>query len=146
MIHGSSPCGLPHSDFHGSTLARNSPWLFAACRVLLRRLMPRHPPYALSTLTFLYFLYPYLSKNNLLNVLGGGERDRTDDLLLAKQALSQLSYTPLIMGLIGVEPMTSPLSGVRSNQLSYRPTHRASHRYGERKPGDRSPGSPLLSK
>jgi hypothetical protein len=26
--------------------------------------------------------------------VGGGERDRTDDLLLAKQALSQLSYTP----------------------------------------------------
>jgi hypothetical protein len=25
---------------------------------------------------------------------GGGERIRTDDLLLAKQALSQLSYTP----------------------------------------------------
>ena len=25
---------------------------------------------------------------------GGGERDRTDDLLLAKQALSQLSYGP----------------------------------------------------
>ncbi len=26
---------------------------------------------------------------------GGGERDRTDDLLLAKQALYQLSYTPV---------------------------------------------------
>jgi hypothetical protein len=26
--------------------------------------------------------------------ISGGERDRTDDLLLAKQALSQLSYTP----------------------------------------------------
>ena len=25
---------------------------------------------------------------------GGGERDRTDDLLVANQALSQLSYTP----------------------------------------------------
>ena len=25
---------------------------------------------------------------------GGAERDRTDDLLLAKQALSQLSYSP----------------------------------------------------
>ena len=25
---------------------------------------------------------------------GGGERDRTDDHLLAKQVLSQLSYTP----------------------------------------------------
>ncbi len=30
-----------------------------------------------------------------LQRLGGGERNRTDDLLLAKQALSQLSYTPL---------------------------------------------------
>jgi hypothetical protein len=32
---------------------------------------------------------------------GGGERDRTDDLLLAKQALSQLSYTPLEAALGG---------------------------------------------
>ena len=31
---------------------------------------------------------------NRLRRFGGGERDRTDDLLLAKQALSQLSYTP----------------------------------------------------
>ncbi len=30
----------------------------------------------------------------LLYIHGGGERARTDDLLLAKQALSQLSYTP----------------------------------------------------
>ena len=27
---------------------------------------------------------------------GGDNRDRTDDLLLAKQALSQLSYTPVL--------------------------------------------------
>ena len=27
-----------------------------------------------------------------LSLFGGAERDRTDDLLLAKQALSQLSY------------------------------------------------------
>ena len=33
---------------------------------------------------------------NIVIRFGGGERDRTDDLLLAKQALSQLSYTPLI--------------------------------------------------
>ena len=31
---------------------------------------------------------------DLSRISGGGERDRTDDLLLAKQALSQLSYTP----------------------------------------------------
>ena len=65
---------------------------------------------------------------------GGGERTRTDDLLLAKQALSQLSYTPVqgsgirdqgssllipdtrMVGLGGLEPPTSRLSGVRSNQ------------------------------
>ena len=28
-------------------------------------------------------------------LIGGGERDRTDDPLLAKQVLSQLSYTPM---------------------------------------------------
>ena len=54
-------------------------------------------------------------------MLGGARRDRTADLLLAKQALSQLSYGPGMVGLGGFEPPTSPLSGVRSNQLSYRP-------------------------
>ena len=35
------------------------------------------------------------ARERLRVAAGGGERDRTDDLLLAKQALSQLSYTPL---------------------------------------------------
>ena len=63
--------------------------------------------------------------------IGGGERDRTDDLLLAKQALSQLSYTPVMVGLRRVELLTSPLSGVRSNQLSYRPGNVSSLRSTE---------------
>ena len=33
---GIAPAGLPHSDIHGSLPACRSPWLFAACRVLLR--------------------------------------------------------------------------------------------------------------
>ena len=63
-----------------------------------------------------------LSKNEKQTRLrtGGGERDRTDDLLLARQALSQLSYTPEIMvGQGGLEPPTSRLSVVCSSQLSY---------------------------
>ena len=53
--------------------------------------------------------------------VGGADRDRTDDPLLAKQVLSQLSYSPIMVGLGRFELPTSPLSGVRSNQLSYRP-------------------------
>src|SRR5436305_9596518 len=69
---------------------------------------------------------------------GGARRDRTDDLLLAKQALSQLSYGPgperthprpefrtreSLVGLGRLELPTSRLSSARSNQLSYKPEH-----------------------
>ena len=58
-----------------------------------------------------------------LHDYGGADRDRTGDPLLAKQVLSQLSYSPLYMvGLDRLELSTSPLSGVRSSHLSYRPS------------------------
>ncbi len=41
--------GLPHSEIPGSTIARISPGLFAACHVLHRLLAPRHPPNALTS-------------------------------------------------------------------------------------------------
>ena len=57
---------------------------------------------------------------------GGGGRDRTDDLMLAKHALSQLSYAPhgegsggTVVGQGRLELPTSRLSSARSNQLSY---------------------------
>ena len=69
----------------------------------------------------------------VLSSSGGDSGARTRSLRLAKPALSQLSYIPNVMaeelaageemvGLSGLEPPTSRLSGVRSNQLSYRPT------------------------
>ena len=72
---------------------------------------------------------PKIELENMINVfstsnlyIGGGERDRTDDPLLAKQVLSQLSYTPNFMvGLVGFEPTTPALSRRCSNRLSYRP-------------------------
>ena len=44
---------FPHSDIHGLSDICSYPWLFAAYHVLLRLLMPRHSPYALSSLTYL---------------------------------------------------------------------------------------------
>ena len=39
-----------------------------------------------------------------LQRVGGDERDRTDDPLLAKQVLSQLSYTPKYLLKISIRP------------------------------------------
>jgi hypothetical protein len=41
--------GLPHSETPGSPIARISPGLFAACCVLRRLSVPRHPPDALTS-------------------------------------------------------------------------------------------------
>ena len=43
--------GFPHSEIFGSMRMCRSPKLIAACRVLLRLLMPRHSPCALFRLT-----------------------------------------------------------------------------------------------
>ena len=55
-LHDSSPCGFPHSEICGSKLICSSPQLIAACHVLHRLLMPRHSPYALVRLNFLYIV------------------------------------------------------------------------------------------
>jgi hypothetical protein len=66
------------------------------------------------------------STTSVCDCLGGADRDRTDDPRLAKPVLSQLSYNPVFethvsVGLARLELATLPLSGVRSNHLSYRP-------------------------
>ena len=70
-----------------------------------------------------------LSKNK--KFCCGADRDRTCDLRSASAALSQLSYSPNFkwlavdqVGLRGLEPRTSSLSGMRSNHLSYKPIFR----------------------
>ena len=53
---------------------------------------------------------------------GGDEETRTPDPLLAKEMLYRLSYVPSlpagVVGVSGLEPETSALSGQCSNQLS----------------------------
>ena len=86
----------------------------------------------MSTYNYLYALPYVVFKVQLhffrhLSMPSGDEGIRTPDPLLARQVLSQLSYTPISfesfhsVGLSGLEPPTSRLSGVRSNRLSYKP-------------------------
>jgi hypothetical protein len=152
------PAGFPIRKSPDQSLFSGSPKLIAAYHVLHRLPLPRHPPYALCSLTIkipiLQSIYPghtpssvarfpwpvkssftahgsripdhdiRLTTNLLCNCqrtspspvfrcpisatssygtritkcgprnFGGGERVRTDGLLRARQALSQLSYTP----------------------------------------------------
>ena len=52
--------GFPHSDICGSMDICSSPQLFAAYHVFRRLLVPRHPPCALSSLTFRLYIALYL--------------------------------------------------------------------------------------
>ena len=49
--------GFPHSEISGSKDICSSPKLFAAYHVFHRLLVPRHPPYALSSMTNLLFIH-----------------------------------------------------------------------------------------
>ena len=70
----------------------------------------------------------YISQQILFSSADNGDGEiRTLDPLLARQVLSQLSYAPILMGLSGLEPPTSRLSGVRSNRLSYKPSVNSLH-------------------
>ena len=116
--------GFPIRRSPGQSLFGGSPELIAACHVLPRLLTPRHPPCALIHLITTQRMklsdaftesvvkepgtlscrrpsigirISKISRSMIPTVpvpVGGGERDRTDGLLVANQALSQLSYTP----------------------------------------------------
>ena len=117
--------GCPIQKSLDLSLFSGSPRLIAAYHVFHRLPVPRHPPCALSSLainlerlnTQFEQHFPICDCQRTLKTLknrhvknedlcfsilifsllssGGGERDRTDDLLVANQALSQLSYTPI---------------------------------------------------
>ena len=100
--------GFPHSDIRGSKPADGSPRLIAVCRVLHRLMVPRHPSCARIRLARYNLASRYVAilfksstsvfkeqgKTALKAPAGGGSRIRTGDILLAKQALYQLSYAP----------------------------------------------------
>ena len=178
--------GFPHSDICGSTIARISPQLIAACHVLHRLLAPRHPPNALVSLE-IHHHRPHAGPNRALqakrdaapepqpqntsvklptnsiftcertpaprsppqghharrrswkngnhpatpprrraNSKGrrpGGSRSRTDDPLLAKQVLYQLSYAPT-----AERPTPRPPSRTKPHQAQRAASHPSRNR------------------
>ena len=58
--------GLPHSGTRGSGLTCSSPRLFAAYRAFRRLGTPRHPPYALGSLTFFLPLRYHIAMMSML--------------------------------------------------------------------------------
>jgi hypothetical protein len=96
-----SLAGFTHSDICGSMLACSSPQLFAAGHVLLRCLVPRHPPRALhnfflQTLACVYYLDSLLFTDALV-------KDRTKN----PSRDGRVEHT-------GLEPVTSGLQSPRS--------------------------------
>ena len=66
---------------------------------------------------------------------GGGERDRTDDLMLAKHALSQLSYAP--------EDRLRPSSGSSRRAIRFAPLKRKTRTHQTSKPTERDRREPI---
>ena len=131
--------GLPHSEIPGSKRACRSPGHIAACRVLHRLPMPRHPPCALSNLTTRNMQLPAIRlKVFCVFVCPRGTaccRNSTavpnltnHSCVIVKEPLFSQPGTGnsgarlrKLVGVPGLEPGTSSLSGMRSNRLSYTP-------------------------
>ena len=134
-VPSSSDGGFPHSDIHGSKPACGSPWLFAACHVLRRRMVPGHPPCALCSLIFssLIFLRPivcfflfsrtdyrslrFRPPPGVLPLLPLATGLFSESFLCGCQGAQPPTFR-MGVGRSGLEPPTSRLSGECSNRLS----------------------------
>src|SRR5665647_655096 len=87
-------CEFPHSDICGSKTAYVSPQHFVVCHVLLRLLVPRHSPYALSILTNASFRFAsslyYFSSPNPIYVINGGRSDAMNTKFLRPKEVKNL--------------------------------------------------------
>ena len=103
---GITPAGFPHSGILGSKPACGSPRLIAASHALHRFLAPRHPPFALSSLTTNFIAYfrrtllGYTRESTYSVVKEPRGRSRDNPCFLA------LSLCWRLVEMTGVEPAT----------------------------------------
>src|SRR5262252_8558843 len=86
-MHEDCSCGFPHSEICGSRDACSSPQLFAACHVLHRLEVPRHPPCALSSLTV------KLTRKQRFETCLGNLKSEIRDLRVAHARIFQYTCT-----------------------------------------------------
>ena len=111
---GVQTCALPISK-----VICTYPKLIAAYHVLHRLLMPRHSPCALCSLTYSVKNFQSFAFNITKNISW-----LTSQYILKLYYIIHMQFSKnKLVGLNGLEPSTSRLSGVRSNQLSYNPLH-----------------------
>ena len=92
--------GFPHSDISGSQLVCSSPKLIAAYHVLHRRLTPRHPPSALSSLI-------QVKLQKVLHAL-------LTRYAIVKERCWRCQTNSVLVEITGIEPVTSGLQSRRS--------------------------------
>ena len=101
---------LPMPRHPPSALSSLTKMVYSFLRVAVLQLMPVLPIFIFQRTFFVVSPHKTLLMNPMkannadraaCDSTGGGDRDRTDDLLRAKQALSQLSYTPTLLKVRG---------------------------------------------
>ena len=119
--------GFPHSDILGSMAAFASPGLFVDRYVLHRLPMPRHSPCALISLTFVRIMCPLVLVNFSTRLYCSVYPFQKINWIFVTLSrcfhftFTCIQFSRYMVGLRGLEPPTSRLSGVRSNHLSYKP-------------------------
>ncbi len=118
--------GFPHSEIPGSKEVCSSPGLIAACHVLHRLLMPRHPLCALDNLTVYSVLLDYFliqPQHPLLQNITLFRKDSLSKICLSgacslgpnrPHRSFHKSSSRKFMEMAGVEPATSCLQSRRS--------------------------------
>ncbi len=96
---GITPAGFPHSGILGSKPACGSPRLIAASHALHRFLAPRHPPFALSSLTTNNY-----GEHRLATL--ENQRIRLSKSRAAEAATRSSSLFGVLVEMTGVEPAT----------------------------------------
>ncbi len=139
--------GLPHSETPGSKRACRSPGLIAADRVLHRLVMPRHPSCARIRLAedrnprHSRYVATLLDTQTVqLSKIGPPPWGRE---IPSGRALPRVLCRELV-GVPGIEPGTSSLSGTRSNQLSYTPVRKKAGGGSRTRTGDTRLAKPAL--